>query len=182
MITNFVYAETAKTITAVIETNFGNMTLELYPDKAPKTVANFIQYAKDGFYEGTVFHRVIEDFMIQGGGFTILPSGKFEKKETRNPIKNEADNGLKNEAGTVAMARTFETDSATAQFFINVSNNAFLNYSSPTPRGWGYAVFGKVVTGMDVVNKIRAVKTSAVSPFPKDVPTSPITINKVIIK
>ena len=176
------YAETAKAVTAVIETNLGNITLELYPDKAPKSVKNFIKYAKDGYYEGTVFHRVIENFMIQGGGFSISPSGQFDKKETREPIKNEADNGLKNDVGTIAMARTHKPDSATAQFFINVTNNAFLNHTSPTPRGWGYAVFGKVTNGMDVVNKIRSVKTGAVAPFPKDVPMSPITINKVIIK
>jgi cyclophilin family peptidyl-prolyl cis-trans isomerase len=175
-------AETAQPVTAIIETNMGNITLELYPDKAPKSVENFVKYAKDGFYNDTVFHRVIEDFMIQGGGFKISPSGKFEKQETREPIKNEADNHLKNEVGTIAMARTHKPDSATAQFFINVKNNAFLNHSSPTPRGWGYAVFGKVTEGMDVVNKIRAVKTSAVAPFPKDVPMSPITITKVIIK
>ncbi len=176
------YADTAKPIIAIIETNMGNITLELNAAKAPKSVENFVKYAKDGFYNGTVFHRVIEDFMIQGGGFKISASGKFEKQETREPIKNEANNGLKNEVGTIAMARTYKPDSATAQFFINVKNNAFLNHSSPTPRGWGYAVFGKVTEGMDVVNKIRAVKTGAVAPFPKDVPVSPLTITKVIIK
>ncbi len=172
----------ADPVIAVIETNMGNITLELNSEKAPKSVANFVKYAKDGYYDGTIFHRVIENFMIQGGGFSILPSGKFQKKQTREAIKNEANNGLKNEIGTIAMARTSVPDSATAQFFINVTNNAFLNYSSPTTRGWGYAVFGKVTAGMDVVNKIRVVKTGAVAPFPQDVPMSPITINKVIIK
>ncbi|MFV2060861.1 MAG: peptidylprolyl isomerase [Gammaproteobacteria bacterium] len=179
---NSSYADTAKTVTAVIETNMGNITLELYPEKAPKSVENFVKYANDGYFNGTVFHRVIEDFMIQGGGFKISEAGKFEKQETRESIKNEADNGLKNEVGTIAMARTHEPDSATAQFFINVKNNAFLNHTSPTPRGWGYAVFGKVSEGMDVVNKIRTVKTGAVAPFPKDVPMSPVTIIKIIIK
>jgi len=182
MFSNASFAEPAKNVTAIIETNLGNITIELNALKAPKSVANFIQYANEGYYDGTIFHRVIENFMIQGGGFTILPSGKFEKKQTRDAIKNEADNGLKNEIGSIAMARTHKPDSATAQFFINVTNNAFLNHSSATPRGWGYAVFGKVTAGMDVVNKIRAVKTGAVAPFPKDVPMSPITINKIIIK
>ncbi len=175
-------AVAADPVIAVIETNMGNITLELNSEKAPKSVANFVKYAKDGYYDGTIFHRVIENFMLQGGGFSILPSGKYHKKQTRAAIKNEANNGLKNEIGTIAMARTNIPDSATAQFFINVTNNAFLNYSSPTTRGWGYAVFGKVTAGMDVVNKIRAVKTGAVAPFPQDVPMSPVTINKVIIK
>ncbi len=181
-LSNRVYADTDKNPIAVIETNLGNFTLELNPEKAPKTVANFIQYANDGFYSGTIFHRVIEDFMIQGGGFTIADSGKFKKKQTRDPIKNEADNGLSNDLGTIAMARTNNPNSATAQFFINVKDNAFLNHSSKTVRGWGYTVFGKVITGMDVINKIRFVKTGAVKPFPKDVPLSPVTINNITIK
>ena len=126
-----------------LKTNLGNITIELYPDKAPKTVDNFLRYVKDGYYKGTIFHRVIPGFMIQGGGF----DKSFKQKPTRQPVENEAANGLKNEMGTVAMARTSEPHSATAQFFINVANNSFLNYTSPTARGYGYTVFGKVHQG-----------------------------------
>lgn len=157
-----------------LETNMGNIVVELYPDKAPKTVANFLQYVRDGFYNGTIFHRVISNFMIQGGGFTK----DYKRKQTRPPIMNEADNGLKNLRGTIAMARTFEPHSATAQFFINVVDNPFLDHKNDTPRGWGYAVFGKVVKGMDVVDKIRNVPTGHAGPFPQDAPLKQVVIEK----
>jgi len=160
-----------------IETNQGTITLALDEEKAPATVANFVQYAEDGFYDGTIFHRVIDNFMIQGGGFTE----DFQRKATRASIKNEADNGLKNQRGTIAMARTRDPHSATAQFFINVKDNAFLDHTAPTPRGWGYAVFGRVTDGMDVVDKIRAIPTSGGGPFPKDVPQTPVVIESVKI-
>ena len=156
----------------MMETNKGNIVLELYPDKAPKTVANFLQYVQEGFYTNTIFHRVINGFMIQGGGFTP----KYERKNTRETIINEADNGLKNQRGTIAMARTFDPHSASAQFFINVANNDFLNFKSKSPNGWGYAVFGKVVQGMDVVNAIREIPTVPAGPFPKDVPRDTVII------
>lgn len=139
-----------------LHTNHGIITIELDAAKAPNTVANFLDYAKSGFYDGTVFHRVISNFMIQGGGFGV----GMKEKTTKAPIQNEAGNGLKNDIYTVAMARTGDPHSATAQFFINVKNNDFLNYSSPNPQGYGYAVFGKVTAGMDVVDKIKGVKTS----------------------
>jgi cyclophilin family peptidyl-prolyl cis-trans isomerase len=154
-----------------LKTSLGNIVLELYPDKAPKTVANFIQYVNDGFYSGTIFHRVIDGFMIQGGGFTQ----DFDQKETREPIENEAANGLQNKTGTIAMARTGDPHSASAQFFINVADNDFLNHTAPTPEGWGYTVFGKVVEGMDVVDKIRQVATEQRGPF-EGVPTTPVVI------
>ncbi len=154
-----------------LNTNFGSITLELYADKAPATVENFITYVKDGFYNGTIFHRVISGFMIQGGG---MEPG-MQEKQTREPIKNEADNGLSNERGTIAMARTMEPHSASAQFFINVSNNTFLDHRSQTPDGWGYTVFGKVVDGMDVVDKIKAVETGNAG-YHQDVPVEDIII------
>jgi cyclophilin family peptidyl-prolyl cis-trans isomerase len=157
-----------------IETSQGNITVELYPEKAPKTVANFLQYAKDGFYENTVFHRVINHFMIQGGGF----ERDLTEKPTRAPIANEADNGLLNETGTIAMARTMDPDSATAQFFINLIDNPFLNYVSPDPEQIGYCVFGKVISGMDVVQKIGVSPTGNVGRF-TDVPIKPIIIKSV---
>ncbi|SFH31416.1 peptidyl-prolyl cis-trans isomerase B (cyclophilin B) [Nitrosospira sp. Nsp14] len=138
-----------------LHTNYGEITLELDSEKAPVTVQNFIDYVNSGHYDNTVFHRVIDGFMIQGGGF----EPGLVQKQTRAPIRNEAANGLKNDKYTVAMARTSDVNSATAQFFINVSDNDFLNYSSPTPQGFGYCVFGKVVEGMDVVDKIKKVKT-----------------------
>lgn len=155
-------------------TNFGTITIELNEDKAPKTSANFLQYVNDGFYDGTVFHRVINGFMIQGGG---MEPGMKQKK-TRAPIENEANNGLKNDIGTIAMARTSDPHSATAQFFINIANNDFLNYQSSTGNGWGYCVFGKVVDGMDVVNKIKGVKTTS-SMGHRDVPADDVVIEKV---
>ncbi|MBI4189114.1 MAG: peptidyl-prolyl cis-trans isomerase [Betaproteobacteria bacterium] len=152
-----------------LKTNMGTITLELYPDKAPKTVENFLQYVKDGFFKGTIFHRVIPGFMIQGGGFSV----DFVQKKTRGPVPNEASNGLKNEVGTIAMARTSDPHSATAQFFINVSDNQSLNF---TPGNPGYAVFGKVVKGMDIVKKIEAVRTGPGMPPHRDVPVKPVLI------
>lgn len=158
-------------------TNLGEIVLELDREKAPKTVANFLSYVQEGFYNGTIFHRVIDGFMVQGGGFTQ----DFQKKPTHAPVENEANNGLKNLTGTIAMARTNAPHSATAQFFINVADNGFLDHRSPTPRGWGYAVFGKVVKGMDVVDKIRKTPTGSGGPFRKDVPRTPVIIEKVTI-
>ena len=155
-----------------IKTSQGTMIVELYAEQAPKSVANFLQYTKDGFYAGTVFHRVIDNFMIQGGGFTE----KMLQKETRATIVNEATNGLKNELGTLAMARTSEPHSASSQFFINLKHNEFLN--NPGRDGWGYAVFGKVVDGMDVVQKIAKVQTGNSGMY-QNVPTSPVTIISV---
>jgi len=161
-----------------ITTTLGDIVLELDREKAPKSVENFLDYVREGFYDGTIFHRVIDEFMIQGGGFTQ----DLQKKPTRAPIKNEADNGLKNLKGTVAMARTNDPDSATAQFFINVSDkNTFLNHTSRSPRGWGYAVFGKVVEGMDVVDKIRKTPTGSAGPFRSDVPRTPVVMEKVVL-
>ncbi|HTY04210.1 MAG TPA: peptidylprolyl isomerase [Rhodocyclaceae bacterium] len=155
-----------------MKTSYGAVTIELYPDKAPKTVANFLQYVKDGFYDGTIFHRVIDGFMIQGGG---MQPGMKEKK-TRAPIENEANNGLKNVTGTLAMARTSAPHSASAQFFINLKDNAFLDY--PGRDGWGYCVFGKVTQGIDVVNKIAKVATGTVG-MHQDVPNTPVVIESV---
>ena len=155
-----------------MKTNLGNMTLELYPDRAPKTVANFLRYVKSGFYKGTIFHRVIDNFMLQGGGFDT----HLRQKETAAPIPNEANNGLKNAIYTLAMARTMDPDSATAQFFINVRDNDFLDHTAPTPNGWGYAVFGQVVKGQDVVMKIATVPTGAKGPFSSDVPQRDVVI------
>jgi peptidyl-prolyl cis-trans isomerase B (cyclophilin B) len=159
-----------------LETSMGDITLELYPDKAPATVANFLEYVKAGFYNGTIFHRVKNGFMIQGGGL----DAQMNKKATRAPIKNEADNGLTNDAYTVAMARTNDPDSATAQFFINVANNAFLNHKGKTPQGWGYAVFGKVIKGQEVVDKIKAVATTSRMGH-EDVPQDLVTITKATV-
>jgi peptidyl-prolyl cis-trans isomerase B (cyclophilin B) len=159
-----------------LHTNHGTITLELDAEKAPKTVENFLQYVRDGFFDGTIFHRVIDGFMIQGGGF----EPGMTQKPTRDAIENEAANGLKNEAYTVAMARTPNPNSATAQFFINVANNSFLNFTSPTPQGYGYAVFGKVVEGMDVVDKIRKVKTGSRSGH-QDVPLEDVVITQAEI-
>ncbi|HEX2236960.1 MAG TPA: peptidylprolyl isomerase [Gammaproteobacteria bacterium] len=159
-----------------MQTSKGSISLELYEDKAPQTVENFLTYARNGFYDGTIFHRVIPGFMIQGGGFTP----KMQQKKTRAPIKNEADNGLENDVGTIAMARTPDPNSATAQFFINLKANDFLNFKSKTPQGWGYAVFGKVTDGMDVVKSIARVKTGNVGPY-QDVPEEPIVIEKVTV-
>ncbi|NTS76453.1 peptidylprolyl isomerase [Catenovulum sp. SM1970] len=157
-------------------TNFGDIEIELDFDNAPISAANFLQYCKDGFYEGVIFHRVIKGFMIQGGG---MESGMLEK-DTREPIKNEANNGLKNEIGTLAMARTMDPHSASAQFFINTAKNDFLNFRSETADGWGYAVFGKVANGMDVVEKIEAVQTGNYG-YHQDVPVDEVIIEKVTV-
>jgi cyclophilin family peptidyl-prolyl cis-trans isomerase len=155
----------------VLETTKGKIVLELYPDNAPETVMNFLTYVDAKFYDGMIFHRVIPNFMIQGGGFTA----DMKRKTTRAPIKNEADQGLKNERGTIAMARTGDPHSATAQFFINSKNNDFLNYRSKTQQGWGYAAFGKVVEGMTTVDAISAVATKSLGGF-RDVPVEPVVI------
>ena len=160
-----------------METSKGTIIIELYPDKAPKTVANFLQYVKDGAYDGTIFHRVIKDFMNQGGGFTT----DYKKVETRAPIQNEADNGLKNLKYTVAMARTSDPHSATNQFFINTANNDFLDFTGKTTRGWGYTVFGKVIEGQNIVGAISRVPTGPGGPFMKDVPRMPIVIRKMTV-
>jgi cyclophilin family peptidyl-prolyl cis-trans isomerase len=160
-----------------LKTNMGTMVLELYADKAPETVKNFLDYVKSGFYNGTIFHRVIDGFMIQGGGF----DQQFNQKATRAPIRNEADNGLKNAIYTVAMARTSDPNSATAQFFINVADNAFLNYRSPDVMGYGYCVFGKVVKGQDVAQRIAKVPTGTAGPFGSDVPLKTVVIEKARI-
>jgi peptidyl-prolyl cis-trans isomerase A (cyclophilin A) len=157
-----------------LKTNLGSIVLELYADRAPKTVANFLQYVKDGHYNGTVFHRVIDGFMIQGGGF----EAGMRQKPTRAPIENEAKNGLKNDAGTIAMARTSDPNSATAQFFINVANNDALNH--PRPDGHGYAVFGRVVQGMDVVNRIKGVRTGGRGPH-QNVPVDDVVIEAATV-
>ncbi len=155
-----------------LKTNQGMVTIELYADKAPKTVENFLQYARDGFYNGTIFHRVIDNFMIQGGGFET----GMKERPTRAPIQNEAKNGLKNQTGTLAMARTADPHSASAQFFVNLKDNTFLDY--PGRDGWGYAVFGKVTQGMDIVNKIAKVPTGNFG-FHQNVPTTPVVIESV---
>lgn len=165
--------ENAANPEVTITTNRGEIRLELYPDKAPVSVANFLQYANDGFYEGTIFHRIISHFMIQGGGMTP----DMARKQTREAIVNEADNGLKNVRGSVAMARTNDVNSATSQFFINVELNTSLDHVSKTDsRTWGYAVFGKVIDGMDVVDDIRFVETDQ-----RDVPTEPVIIESVVV-
>jgi len=161
----------------ILETNFGDITLELYIDKAPKTVANFLQYVEEGFYDNTIFHRVISNFMVQGGG--MEPGMK--EKNTRPPIENEADNGLSNKKGTIAMARTNDPHSATAQFFINVKDNNFLDFSAPNPQGFGYCVFANVIEGMDVVEKIKGVATGN-SGYHQDVPLEDVVIKTARIE
>ena len=158
-----------------IKTSKGDITVRLFPDKAPITVKNFLQYVDDHFYDKTIFHRVIDGFMVQGGGFTK----DMNQKPTRAPIKNEADNGLKNTKGTLAMARTPVVDSATAQFFINVADNAFLNFQSRTAQGYGYCVFGEVETGMDVVDAIKSVKTGDSNNM-QNVPLEPVEILEIV--
>ena len=156
-----------------LSTSSGDIVIELDEEKAPATVENFLQYVDDGFYNGTVFHRVINGFMIQCGGF----EPGMKQKPTRDPIANEAENGLKNDAYTIAMARTSDVNSATAQFFVNVANNDFLNFSAPTPQGFGYCVFGKVVDGQDVVDKIKGVETGSAG-FHSDVPVEDVVIER----
>jgi peptidyl-prolyl cis-trans isomerase B (cyclophilin B) len=159
-----------------LETSMGDIVLELDAEKAPKTAANFVQYVEDGFYDGTIFHRVIDGFMVQGGGF----DANMVQKPTRDEIENEADNGLKNLKYTIAMARTMAPHSASSQFFINVNDNHFLNHSGKTMQGWGYCVFGKVVEGTEVVDKIKGVPTGT-SGFHENVPTEPVTIIKASV-
>ena len=171
-------ADKAVASKVLIKTSAGDMTVELYPDKSPKTVENFLAYVNAGFYDGTIFHRVIDNFMIQGGGFTR----DLRQKPTRPAIPNEAKNGLSNTRGTLAMARTGDPNSATAQFFINVVDNPRLDYTSDQNGAtWGYTVFGKVTAGLDVVDKIKGVPTSAQGPFKSDVPTTPVVIEKISV-
>lgn len=160
-----------------IRTTFGDIKLKLDADKAPKTVANFLRYAQDGFYDGTIFHRVIDNFMIQGGGF----DADMNQKDNGTPIENEADNGLKNDYGTIAMARTPDPHSATSQFFINVKDNDFLNHTGKNAQGWGYTVFGAVVEGTEVLDKIRVVQTGS-SKGHQDVPVEPVIIQSVTVE
>ena len=162
--------------TVVIKTTFGDLTVELDAEKAPKTVANFLKYAADGFYDGTIFHRVIDNFMIQGGGF----DAEMQQKPTGEPIENEADNGLTNDRGTIAMARTMDPHSATAQFFINVKDNDFLNHTGKNMQGWGYAVFGRVIDGDAILDKIRAVETGNKGGH-QDVPKESVIIESVSV-
>jgi len=163
-----------QTTKVVFQTTAGNFTVELYPDRAPKTVENFVQYVKDKHYNGTIFHRVIPNFMVQGGGFTLA----MQQKATRSPVPLEANNKLKNDRGTIAMARTSDPNSATAQFFINVVDNQNLN--APRPDGYGYTVFGKVIQGMDTIDKIRTVPTTSAGMY-QDVPQTPIVINSATL-
>ncbi len=160
-----------------LETSLGDITLELDLTRAPITVLNFLKYVRSGHYDGTIFHRVMKGFMIQGGGFTP----EFVRKEPDATIKNEAANGLKNVRGSIAMARTNDPHSASTQFFINVVDNSFLNHTGENPRGWGYAVFGRVIKGMNVVDKIRNVRTGPAGPFPSDVPVKTVLIHKATI-
>jgi cyclophilin family peptidyl-prolyl cis-trans isomerase len=159
----------------VVETDQGNLEIELEDEKAPKTVENFLRYVDDKHYDGTIFHRVIPNFMAQGGGY----DAELEKKPVRDPVENEADNGLKNTRGTVAMARTSDPHSATAQFFVNVKDNGFLDHTGKNASGWGYTVFGKVTSGMDVVDKMAGVTTGSKGPFSKDAPVENIVIKSV---
>ncbi|BAN34736.1 peptidylprolyl isomerase [Sulfuricella denitrificans skB26] len=160
-----------------MRTNQGEIVLELYPDKAPKTVANFLHYVSSGHYNGTVFHRTIQQFIIQGGGFTP----DFQYKPTFDPVPNEATNGLRNERGTLSMARAYDPDSATAQFFINLDDNKFLNHHRPHPDYYGYCVFGKVIKGMDIAKKIGALPTASGGPFTADVPIEPVVIEEMAL-
>ena len=169
------FAINAKDVT--LHTNYGDIKIILDEKNAPVSVQNFLTYAQDGFYNNTIFHRVIDGFMIQGGGF----ESNMQQKKTKAPIENEANNGLKNNRGTVAMARTSDPHSATAQFYINLQDNDFLNYSAPTNQGWGYAVFGKVIAGMEVVDKIAKVKTGSVG-FHRDVPVDDVVIKSVTVE
>ena len=164
-------------VNILMQTSEGDITLQLDRENAPKSVDNFVQYVESGHYDGTIFHRVISGFMIQGGGF----DESYNQKSTQAPIENEADNGLKNDRYTIVMARTGDPHSATAQFFINHKNNDFLNHSGKTMQGWGYTVFGKVTDGGDVVDKIASIRTGSGGPFPTDVPQTPVVIKKVSI-
>ncbi len=178
LITSVQIGHAAEVVKVRMQTSMGDIVLELDKEKAPISVKNFLSYVESGAYEGTIFHRVIDNFMIQGGGF----DENYTRRATQPPIINEAGNGLKNLRGTIAMARTNAVHSATSQFFINLKDNKFLDHSSPTPRGFGYTVFGKVIAGMDTVDKIRSVKTGPGGPFPKDAPTTKIVIQKIIVE
>lgn len=169
--------QAADTVNLLMKTSQGDIAIELDREKAPDSVANFLKYVEEGFYNGTIFHRVIAGFMIQGGGFDKA----YAKKDTHAPIQNEADNGLKNDRGTLAMARTSDPHSATAQFFINHKNNDFLNHSGKSMQGWGYAVFGRVTSGMEVVDSIASIPTGRGGPFPTDVPQTPVIIESVTV-
>ncbi|HUL11577.1 MAG TPA: peptidylprolyl isomerase [Methylococcaceae bacterium] len=160
-----------------LETTLGDIVIQLDEAKAPISSKNFLTYVREGHYDGTIFHRIIPGFMAQGGGYTA----DFKQKPTHTPIKNEADNGLLNKRGTIAMARTPDPNSASSQFFINYVDNAFLNYKNPTPQGWGYAVFGEVVDGMNVVDEMAKIPTGSGGPMPTDVPKTPIVINKATV-
>jgi peptidyl-prolyl cis-trans isomerase B (cyclophilin B) len=159
----------------IVETNLGAFTIALDAERAPATVANFLQYVDAGHYQGTIFHRVIPGFMVQGGGY----DASLQKKPTQAPVQNEGDNGLRNVRGSVAMARTSEPHSATAQFFVNLVDNAFLDHKARSDQGWGYTVFGQVTSGLDVVDQIAAVRTGAQGPFSKDAPIEPVTLESV---
>ncbi|OIQ16150.1 MAG: peptidylprolyl isomerase A [Bacteriovorax sp. MedPE-SWde] len=172
-----VVSSTMANTKVIMKTNKGELEIELFDKAAPITVKNFLKYVETGFYKGTIFHRVIDNFMVQGGGFT----SNLTKKKTMAPIKNEADNGLANEVGTLAMARTSDVHSATAQFFINVNNNTFLNHKSKDPSGYGYAVFGKVIKGMSVVNRVKKMGTTRNGPF-QNIPTSNVIIENITVK
>lgn len=161
-----------------LRTTMGAMAIELDPDKAPVTTGNFLEYVAAGFYDGLIFHRVIADFMIQGGGF----NREFERADARPPIQNEADNGLPNLRGTIAMARTGDPHSAAAQFFVNLKDNAFLDHQAKTPKGWGYAVFGRVIEGMDVVDRIGATDTGRCGPFESDCPLEAVVIESATVR
>jgi len=161
--------------TVKMETSMGDVIIELYPEKAPKTVENFLNYTHAGTYDGTIFHRVIKNFMNQGGGYTT----DYKEKTTRDPIPNEAFNGLKNKRGTIAMARTSAPHSATSQFFINTADNAFLDHTEKSMRGWGYAVFGSVTSGMEVMDRMAKLKTGATGPFQQDAPQQQVIIMKM---
>lgn len=160
-----------------LQTNLGTLYLELFPEKAPKSVENYLTYVNDGFYDGTVFHRVIEGFMIQGGGMDL----RLETKDTRAPVINEADNGLRNEKFTLAMARTGDPHSATSQFFINTADNEFLNHKNKNPAGWGYAVIGKLIGGSKIAEWMSKAPTGPAGPFPSDVPVTPLVIEKAVV-
>ena len=170
------YADTPAAPRVRLDTSMGSIVLELDREKAPLTVANFLQYVTDGFYDGTVFHRIIDDFMIQGGGLTA----SMDRKPTRSPVINEADNGLKNLNGTIAMARTSDPDSATSQFFINVADNENLDHTAKSPSGWGYAVFGRVIEGMDTVDRIRKLPTT-ITAGRRDVPSTEVLIKSATV-
>ncbi len=165
-------------VTVILETNKGPITVALKPEAAPKTVENFLAYVREGHYDGTIFHRVIPGFVAQGGGFDTA----YDRRDTRSPIRNEADNGLSNSRGTLAMARTGDPHSATDQFFINLVDNSPLDHTAPSGRGWGYAVFGEVVDGMEVVDAMAEVPTGSGGPFPSDVPQEPLIIEKATVR